>query len=148
MPQLLKTKKFTLAAITAAMAATLAIVLLFSADNNVNRANLEFIASYGWRADEKPTEIAHLTIPEEFDVVYETYNHLEKEAGFDLTSHKGIRVTRYSYRILNHRESDSGLIRANLFVSKDGIVAADICSLALDGFMIPINDTSDLIDTP
>ena len=59
--------------------------------------------------------------------------------------HKGIKATRYSYRVLNHADSGTGLIRANVFVTKAGIVAADICSLELGGFLLPINDTADMV---
>ncbi len=128
--------------ILAAAVATVGIIfLLFGTDSNVNNNNLQFIRSYGWEVSEKPEEIVRLTIPEEFDLVYETYHSLEKEAGFDLSSHKGKPATRYTYRVYNHQDSDHGLIRANVFVTRDGIIAADICSLEMGGFLQPISDT-------
>ena len=118
------------------------IIMLHSADSKINSANLEFIRSYGWQVEENPEEISRLTIPEEFDMVYETYNRMEQSAGFDLSPYKGVKATRYSYRVINHTASGSGLIRANVFVTKDGIAAADICSLEIGGFVCPISDTS------
>ncbi len=145
MADFFKTRKLLFFTLLAAAVTVGIIFMLFSADSRVNQANLDFIRSYGWEVRENPEEIVRLTIPQEFDVVYETYNELEKGAGFDLSPHKGIKATRYSYRVLNHADSGTGLIRANVFVTKAGIVAADICSLELGGFLLPINDTADMV---
>lgn len=118
------------------------IMLLFGADSKVNQANLEFIRSYGWEVEDSPEEISRLTIPSEFDAVFDAYNTAVSAAGFDLTLYKGVNATRYTYRVLNHKDSDTGLIRIHVFVTKEGIAAADICSLAPGGFILPINDTS------
>lgn len=142
MSALPSTRKALLCTLAAAAVTIGIILLLFSADSRTNEDNLAFIRSYGWEVKEKPEEIIRLTIPEEFDVVYETYNSLAQSAGFDLSAHKGAHATRYAYRVYNHKDSGTGLIRADVFVTKDGIVAADICSLALDGFIQPISDTS------
>ena len=142
MTDFFKARKALLLTLLAAAVTVSIIFLLFGADSKVNQANLDFIRSYGWEVEDNPTEIARLTIPEEFDTVFHAYNELAQTAGFDLTPYKGVKATRYSYRVLNHQDSDSGLIRANVFVTKDGIAAADISSLELGGFLVPINDTS------
>ncbi len=131
--------------ILAALFLIAVIIMLLRVDNDINRANLEYIHSYGWQVAEKPVDIAYLTIPEEFDLVFSAYNEVAASGGFDLTAYAGIRVVRYSYRVLNHRDSDRGLIRINIFLSKDEIVCADICSLAPDGFVLPISDTSGIV---
>ena len=145
MLQFIKKRKFTLLTILAAFLVIMTICLLYSVDNATNTANLTYIRSFGWQVDDRPTEISHLTIPDEFDVVDETYNDLEKKAGFDITSYKGVRVTRYSYRVNNHTQSDKGMIRANVFVADGKIIAADLCSLDVGGFITTINDTSGLV---
>lgn len=145
MPNCFKTRKFLFFTLLAAAVTIGIIFLLFSADSKTNRENLDFIRSFGWETEEQPEEIVRLTIPQEFDAVYEAYNHLEQTAGFDLTPYKGVKATRYSYRVLNHKDSDTGLIRANVFVTENGIAAADICSLAIGGFLLPINDTSGML---
>lgn len=118
------------------------IMLLFGADSKVNEENLALIQRYHWEVAEEPEEITRLTIPTTFDTVFSAYNTTMKSNGFDLTPYQGVRATRYTYRVLNHKDSDSGLVRIHIFVTKSGIVAADICSLAPDGFVLPINDTS------
>lgn len=134
----IKSHLFTTVILLSAALIISTIFFLFSADNNINDKNIEYIRSFGYEAEPQPTEIAHLTIPKEFDVIYETYNAIEKEAGFDLNEYRGIRATRYTYKITNHPDSDSGLIRANVFVHNGEIIAADLCSLDIGGFMQPL----------
>lgn len=134
-----KNSQAVLIALLAAAAVVGIIILMFGADRKTNDENLEFIRSYGWQAEERPEEITRLTIPAEFDPVLSAYNGIQQSSGLDLAPYRGVKAVRYSYRILNHAESDSGLIRANLFVTKEGIVAADLCSLKLGGFIQPIS---------
>ena len=93
---------------TAALATVGIIFLLFGTDAELNERNLELLRSYGWEVEEEPEEICRLTIPEEFDAVFSVYQELEKESGFDLESHKGKPVTRYTYHVLNHKDSPNG----------------------------------------
>lgn len=121
------------------------IILMFRADDDINRSNLEYISSFGWQVDEKPVDIAYLTIPKNFDSVFSAYSEVAQSGGFDLSACAGIRVVRYSYTVLNHKDSDGGLIRINIFLSKNKIVCADICSLAPDGFVLPLSDNSGIV---
>lgn len=143
MRQFIRSHRFSLIVFLSAAVIIAVIFLLFSADDSVNTQNIEYIQSFGWTVDPHPTEIAHLTIPQEFDVIYETYNAIEKDAGFDLSAYSGVRVTRYSYKVTNHVQSENGLIRANVFIHDGQIIAADLCSLDVGGFMIPLSDTAD-----
>jgi len=109
-------------------------------DTAQNTKIVEYIESLGWEIERTPIEISYLRIPETFDAVFENYNLYQKEAGFDLTSFAGVRAVRYSYRVLNHRYSDDVPVRANVIVVDREIVAADINSNALGGFMHAITD--------
>ena len=118
------------------------ILLFFGADSKVNQKNLDLIHSYGWEVADTPEEVVRLTIPKAFDSVFSAYNTTVNSGGFDLTPYQGTSASRYTYRVLNHKDSKSGLIRIHIFVTKSGIAAADICSLAPNGFLLPINDTT------
>jgi len=108
-------------------------------DNVKNAKIIDYIESSGWAIEQSSIEISHLTIPREFDAIFQNYNAYQKEAGFDLTSFKGARATRYSYRILNHRYSGITTVRANVLVVNDEIIAADISSTE---FMHAITNTT------
>ncbi len=122
-----------------------AILIFFKADSEINESNIDFINAYNWEVEEKPADIAHITIPEEFDPVFSAYSKIVSRDGYDLNMYRGKRATRYSYKVLNHKDSDSGLIRINIIICDDSIIAADISSLAVDGFVLPISNTSGII---
>ncbi len=117
------------------------IILLFHTDSKINRENIAYLGGYGWQVEE-PAEISRLTIPQEFDIIYQTYQEVIAPAGFDLSSYQGKTLTRYSYPVLNHQGSGTGLIRANVLVFRNKIVAADLSSLERGGFLKPIHDTT------
>lgn len=136
-----KTKKYRviLTALLAAILAILVIFGMFSIDSATNSLAISYIENLGWQIEQRPAEISHITLPEDFDIIYQTYNALQKESGFDLTPYKGQRLARYSYRVLNHEKSAQEEIRANVFVFQQQIVAADISTASAGGFMQPLN---------
>ncbi|MCI5893330.1 MAG: DUF4830 domain-containing protein [Clostridiales bacterium] len=119
------------------------IFALFSVDSSTNTANIEYITTYGWQVDSSPIEIAHVRLPEDLNSLYRTYNSLAAAQGYTLENYCGKNVTRYSYKVNNHKES-SGDVRANIYVYKSQIIAADISILKPDGTTVPINDTSNM----
>ena len=75
------------------------------------------------------------TVPNEFDMVYNNYNEIQKEAGYDLSLYKGKECVMYTYEIYNH---PFGKCNANIIVYKGEIIGGDISSVNLDGFMAPL----------
>lgn len=122
------------------------IFLLFGADSKINEANIACISGYGWEVEEEPIEISRLVVPEKFDLVYDTYNGIVKNAGFDLAPYQGKTLTRYSYLVTNHKDSKTGLIRANILVFRNQIVAADLASMEQGGFVTSIHDTTNMVE--
>lgn len=103
-----------------------------SEDTDMARA--DYLAQYEWEISTVPLEICDVTIPEEFDAVYQRYNDLQQSQGFDLMQYQGKTVKRYTYSILNYPQEISH-VRANLLVYNREIIGGDICTAALDGFM-------------
>ncbi len=98
-----------------------------------------FIAQFGWQVSNTPIETEHVKIPESFDQVHEDYNLLQKRVGLDLEPYKGKVLVRYSYQLYNHPSNNKNA-RVNVFVYAGSIVAADVMSTDLDGFMHAICD--------
>ena len=117
-----------------------ATLFLFHADADTNRANIAFLREYGWEVEEKPEEIVHLSIPDTASPGYTAFRDAALPSGFDLTPYQGVAATRYSYRVKNHEAAATSVIRANVFVGKDGIIAANLCELAPNGFLRSIGD--------
>ena len=138
--------RYVFACIAFAVVILMIIIGLFSIDNSTNKMIVEYLEGLGWRIEPNPREISHLTIPNEFDAVYETYNAVQKHSGFDLTPFQGKKVTRYTYSVLNHKESNSAQVVAGVFVYEDTIIAGDISSTEMNGFMHSVNETSNIIN--
>lgn len=132
--------------IAAAAVLIIFILIFFGTDDKINKSNLEYISSFGWQVDEKPCDIAYLTVPNEFDAVFSAYNNIVKDGGFDLSQYTGAHIVRYSYKVYNHRDSDSGLVRINIFLLRGKIISADISSLAPNGFVQALTNIADAAD--
>lgn len=92
------------------------------------------ISELGWETGDKPAEHKTITIPEQFDDVYEGYNELQKEQGFDLAKHRGAKAELYTYEIYNYPDHPD-CMRLTL-IGEDGIlIGGDVCCTELDGFM-------------
>lgn len=94
----------------------------------------QIVRDMGYTVSEEPVEIVEFTIPEEFNAVYERYNNMLRQNGFDLTLYKGKKCKRYTYMI------EPGDVRANIIVYDGKIIGGDISGITLDGIMIPIEN--------
>ena len=99
-----------------------------------NEDRINFLSQFGWKVNQEPLEIVEVHIPETFNSTYENYNAIQKKQGLDLSKYKGKSCTRFTYQILNHKDSPKG-IRANILVYKNKVIGGDICSVELGGFM-------------
>lgn len=90
------------------------------------------LVNMGYTPLGEPTEVAEVEIPVEWGAVYENYNALQKEGGFDLSPYKGKICTRYTYEI------PEMFARGNILVYEGEIIGGDICSITIDGIMLPL----------
>ena len=98
---------------------------------------IAFFSQFGWEINEEPCEVKEVVIPEEFDDVYTRYNEIQQAQNLDLDKYKGARVKCWSYEILNYPgyENSKGIIRGNILVYDGVVIAGDVSSVELDGFM-------------
>ncbi|MFA9379582.1 MAG: DUF4830 domain-containing protein [Acetanaerobacterium sp.] len=101
------------------------------AANNAQRVT--YLEGFGWDVSDEPIEVCEIILPESFDEVYKRYNEIQKTQGMDLEKHKGRRAKRWTYLVLNYPSDDE--VHANVIVCDDKVVAGDICSVALGGFI-------------
>ena len=88
----------------------------------------------GWEVSDEYDECKAVTIPKEFNEVYEKYNKLQKQQGFDLEDYKGKTAEVYTYSVKNYGNKKQE-VRANLIVCEGQLVGGDVCSAEMDGFM-------------
>ncbi len=99
-----------------------------------NEDRIAFLSQFGWEVEEKAVETEQITVPDEFDKVYESYNTLQKKQGLDLSDYKRRDVTRYTYKVTNYPDYGKD-VYANVIVYKNKVIGGDICSADVNGFI-------------
>lgn len=96
-------------------------------------AQVAFLEDLGWEVSAEPVDIREVIIPEEWNGVFEEYNDLQKQQGFDLDKYRGKQATIYTYQIQNYDDKEN--VIANLMIFDGKLIAGDVCSAELGGFM-------------
>lgn len=104
-------------------------------DGSTAEKRIEYIRSFGWEVGIAPTAIKEIRIPANFDDVYEQYNALQREQGFDLRKYRACYAYKYTYDILNYSDPSPVPICANLIVCEGKIIGADISSSEANGLV-------------
>lgn len=73
------------------------------------KAQVKFLSQFGIKIDKNTKKTDTVTIPENFNEVYEDYNNLQIEAGLDLKPFRGEQVSRVVYKI-NKKEGYATLL--------------------------------------
>ena len=103
-----------------------------------NAQRVSFIKSLGFVPDENSAESKTVTVPAVFSAVYENYNLLQKEAGYDLSAYRGAKITLYTYPVGKIRKDCNDDYYINLMVYKGRVIGGDISSRNIDGEMLPL----------
>ena len=93
-----------------------------------------FMNSIGWEIDTNHVDKKVTLIPDEFNDVFEEYNKLQLTQSCDLSKYKGKSVEIYTIPITNYN-SASNDVYATLIVHKKRVIAGDIHSANINGFM-------------
>ena len=97
------------------------------------KARVAYLADCGWSVETPALKEETVLIPKQFNAVFETYNALQKQQGFDLTRYAGKEVKLYTYKVVDSNLGEN--VIATLYVSGGNVVGGDVHSTALDGFM-------------
>ena len=93
---------------------------------------VNYLTSLGWEFGSLREKV--ITIPADFNKVYQNYNAIQKKQGFDLEPYKGKTASLYTYNISNYKGNDN--VIANLIVCDGVLIGADLCDpSAEDGFL-------------
>ena len=92
-----------------------------------------YLNSFGWEIDASSEECREITLPREFDGIMESYAKMQSEQGFKLYDYAGLDCRQYTYTVTNY-DYDSP-VYATLYVRGRRVIAGDIHSAAIDGFM-------------
>lgn len=96
----------------------------------------QFIRDMGWQTAKEYTECRSVELPAEWSEVYDRYNELQKQQGFDLEPYKGRTVEVYTYPVYNYEgHTDKDCMQLTLMVCDDRLIGGDVCCTELGGFM-------------
>jgi len=96
-----------------------------------------FLEELGWQTDPASETEQTIHIPERFSDVYERYNELQRQQGYDLAAFRGRDCTLYTYAVTNRPELGRSVI-ADLYVLDSRVIGGDVHSAELGGLMIGI----------
>ena len=100
-------------------------------DGSTNQKRVMYLQSVGISAEDTDVFSKEITIPQEFGSVYNNYNALQKEAGFDLSNYKGKKATLYTYPIYDTTQ-------VHIIVYNGVIIGGDIADIRFQGEMKPL----------
>ncbi len=104
-----------------------------------NEDRIHALTYFGWEVAPELVEEKPVTIPETFDDTWQSYNMLQKEAGFDLTKYQGKEVMRYTYQLRNFPMQVDQPVYVNILVFEGRLIGGDCMVTDLQGFMLPLD---------
>ena len=107
-------------------------------DLNTLEGRTAYLQSLGWEIDPASESFRTVLVPDTLEGIMAQYNKLQLKQGYDLNRHLGESCLQYCYEITNYPDS-SGKVLVSLYLQDGEIIAADIHSTALNGFMHGLN---------
>ena len=133
-------KKFLLLVVLCAVVLLLIFTArrVFSPKADCDLSTLEgrtaYLQSLGWEIDPESESFRTVIVPDQLEGIMAQYNKLQLKQGYDLSRHLGESCLQYCYEVTNYPDSD-GKVLVSLYLQDGEIIAADIHSTALNGFM-------------
>lgn len=131
-------KKCIRLTIVCALLVTSAIIITSTVPLSEEALGEEYLKGLGYTPVYE--ESSTYKVPEEEEAVFELYNELQREGGFDLSQYRGETLTRVTYSLTDCGEEN---VYANLLFRKREVVGGDISQRALNGFMVPLGKLPD-----
>jgi hypothetical protein len=93
-----------------------------------------YLRDFGWEIDLESESHKSVRIPASLDGIIADYNEMQLEQGCDLSKHLGETCEQYSYTVTNYPDP-SQTVLITLYVQGNTMIAGDVHSTALNGFM-------------
>ena len=119
--------------------------IYFSMSSNAER--VDFLNKQGWIVKPDPVSTEEITIPSEFNEVYERYDEFQDEQGFDLDDYKGRKAMIYTYSVLNYPDYPENVV-ANMIIADNRLIGGEVTLNEENGFTVPLlsQNTQAVID--
>ncbi|MBQ4577900.1 MAG: DUF4830 domain-containing protein [Clostridia bacterium] len=137
------TKKVLVAAVLA-VAALIALLILAlpgeeaaetgaSVSIKTSEDCVQYLTQLGYQLDAASCRAKKVLIPKEFDAVYESYNEMQKECGFDLSKYAGKRAELTTWAVTNWPGGEEVLV--DVLVYKNKVIGGAVYTASVEGFM-------------
>ena len=121
------------------------IFLRFSGAEDIDLRTTEgrkmFLQDLGWEIDVDSESHKSVLIPKELSGLLIDYNNMQLKQGYDLSKHCGESCEQYIYNLTNYPAKDETVL-VTLYIQGRELIAADIHSTAMNGFMHGIIKTN------
>ena len=137
------TKKHIVAAVLA-VAALVALVILMIPGGEAEETGaivsvktpedcVQFLTRLGYQLDAASCRSKKVQIPKTFDAVYQTYNEMQKECGYDLSKYAGKKVDLSTWKVTNFPDDEEVLV--DVLVYKNKVIGGAVYTYSVEGFM-------------
>ena len=99
-----------------------------------------YLQSLGCEIDPDSESFRTVIVPDQLEGIMAQYNKMQLRQGYDLNRHLGETCLQYCYEVTNYPDAD-GKVLVSLYLQDGEIIAADIHSTALNGFMHGLTKT-------
>ena len=103
-------------------------------DLNTADGREAYLNSLGWEINKESESFKTVIVPDKLDGIMAQYNRMQQAQGYDLSLHLGESCSQYSYELTNYTDSD-GTVIVTLYIQDGALIAADIHTTAVNGFM-------------
>ena len=111
---------------------------VFVKDETPNLNTIEGRAAYleelGWEIDRDSESFRSVVVPQKLEGIMAQYNKIQLKQGFDLNKHLGESCRQYCYDVTNY-PGGAGKVIVSLYLQNGQVIAGDIHSTAVNGFM-------------
>ena len=108
-----------------------------TADLSTSDGRQAYLQTLGWEIDCESEDVRSVQFPKELTGRLREYNEVQLQQGFDLRGYLGQQCEQYSYRVTNYPNTDQTVL-ATLYVQNGVLIAGDVHSTALNGFLQPL----------
>ena len=105
-------------------------------DVSSKQERIEFLSQFGILVAGESEESEDIVMPETLDRVLLSYNEIQKSQGLDLSAFCKKKVTRYTYKVENHKNPDLH-VYANIIVYRHRVIGGDVSAAGEGGFVLP-----------
>ena len=99
-----------------------------------------YLNSLGWEIDRDSESFRSVLVPQKLEGIMSQYNKLQLKQGYDLSRHLGESCRQYCYDITNYPGGE-GKVIVSLYLQNGEIIAGDVHSTAVNGFMHGLSRT-------